>query len=135
MPTLPQHALSNIEIDDIMKKKFPAIKYIGTFPINNIPVLQEINTCMIVNNKPISHGGEHWMGIYKGLKDVYIYDSFGRDKDEYINGGHLTNQIKRWRDTDDKPEQFIWQQNCGARTISWISTCHKFTPEITSKYI
>lgn len=135
---LPQHALSNTEIDEIMATH-KNIDYRGTYPSDLTPKLKDNQYC-IINNDVSTGNGIHWVALAKSLKDVYIYDSYGRDHSLYLPD-FLAKRYINWTKTDDKPEQKILlgngelEVNCGARSISWILTCNRFGIRITSEFI
>lgn len=119
--------MSNFDIIDIMKyKKMRQYRFIGVYPRNKIPSHTNIGDCLIFNNK--SKIGEHWLALVHGHKHIYVYDSFGRSK-EFFN---LSDVYKM---TDPKPEQNIYEENCGARCLAWLMTCDIFGVENVHEYI
>lgn len=75
-------ALSNLDIDDIMKKIKLGSNYLGTFSKNDCPEIIE-NSCVILNiqNSIDANGknlpGTHWVSIGKSNKKYWYFDSFG----------------------------------------------------------
>lgn len=64
------------ELDDIIKiKKYPL--------------------AICVNNKPLPHGGEHWVGLYLESRHAHLefFCSFGRSLESY--GSHFVNFVVR----------------------------------------
>ena len=70
--------------------------YIGTFAsdeANNIVNPTGTQKYCIINNKPRSHGGEHWVAICMNKDGTYIFDSFGRPTKDLLPALH--NQLKQ----------------------------------------
>lgn len=84
----------------------------------------------IINNGTFETGGEHWVACIKQKNDTYMYDSFARDSET------LSNHFPRhWIETDEDVEQFLLEQNCGARCIAWLCCCVMFGVKETAKVI
>jgi hypothetical protein len=58
--------------------------YYGVFAIDQLPIIDKFPSCLIINNKPSNHEGQHWVAIYFDKKrKCEFYDSFGKHPDYY----------------------------------------------------
>ena len=67
--------------------------------------------------------GEHWVALYKTPKNLYVYDSFGRNTNNLLPG--LTKKMKgggniKIIDSDYDKEQRGESQVCGQLCMSWL---------------
>lgn len=85
----PVKGLSNLQIDEIMKK-YP--NYIDTISHDEIKtkilpkILPKSKGCFIINTDPKSKGGQHWQAVlfdasYGGSKSIEFFDSYGDEID------------------------------------------------------
>jgi hypothetical protein len=72
------------------------------------PILKS-GECYIVNRK----SNEHWVAVANINGKNYTYDSFNRP--DYL-GGFQSG------DVDGYPDQSYSQENCGQRTLAWLTT-------------
>jgi hypothetical protein len=122
--SLPQHALSNGEIDYIMKD---VKSYKGTYAINEPRPKLRDNQYVILNNYPIESDGQHWFALAKhDNKHIYLYDSFARKTENFIDEKYLKH-FKNIKSSKDNVEQKILESNCGARCIAFIKCCIKYS--------
>lgn len=128
LQTLPQTTTDNVQLDKLMKNRLENYGYLGTFGRSDAPKHTKPGDCFIFNIE--DHPGEHWLAYIhsKDTKHIYIYDSFGRANKTF----HLP---KSYKQSEKTPEQGIEEQNCGARCVSWLMTCDKYTPDKVYKYI
>jgi hypothetical protein len=77
---------------------------------DKLPKLKD-GECLIVNRKT----GEHWVAMANliGRRGIRTYDSFNRQS--YLGG-------YRSGDVDGKPDQMVYESNCGQRSLSWLTT-------------
>lgn len=116
---------SNITLDRIGRKMFGSM-YLGTFSCDKIP---NKNGYCIANLDNQYQGGSHWVGICirnnpkHDKKDVYIYDSFGRQTTKILP----TLKLKNYHiyDADYDVEQDIKEMNCGQRSLSFLNVFDK----------
>lgn len=118
----PQHALSNLELDEMGKE----IKnYIGTYAYDEIPKEfkngnKTLDKSCIINTKTRLEGGEHWLALIKNNSgDVIMYDSFARKSEKL----RLPN---KYIETDSSIEQGLLESNCGLRCIAFLKCCDEF---------
>ena len=72
----------------------------------------------IVNLDPRSSGGSHWIAMVATVKDIIVYDSFGRDV--------LADQLPSVRYTEDDAEQNPFNENnCGQRSLAFLCVYYK----------
>ena len=73
--------MDNKQLYEILKadKYVDAANVLGVFPIDLIPVfVLKFPCCLVINTKPQSHPGEHWVAVFKMEDNVGIYfDSYG----------------------------------------------------------
>lgn len=94
-------------------------KFVGVFPSNHFPQqLSKSRPYCILNTKPSSDSGEHWVAcIYKDKKEVLIYDSYGRETDDIMNLKYTGKEtIESDRDAEQKQEE----ESCGQRSLSYL---------------
>jgi len=77
----------------------------------------------IINNQASNQGGEHWIGIARGVQEpsrVFVYDSFGRDniiKPRQVKQLPKGAQLEH---TSTTAEQEDNEDNCGQRCLAWL---------------
>ena len=106
-------------------KTFFKNRYIGTFPVDEIPKLPA-DRYMIVNNKTREHGGEHWVAVANEGGVLHVFDSFGRPTEDLIPSLYAMGTVK---DSDYDKDQKETQEDCGARCISWIMLFDEYGAE------
>ena len=87
------------------------------FASDEIPRTFKSRQSAIVNLDPRSSGGSHWIAMVATVKDIIVYDSFGRDV--------LAGQLAGVRYTEDDAEQHIYENNCGQRCLAWLCVYYK----------
>lgn len=107
--------------------------FVGVFPVDKIPFLQNGQSC-IFNNKTLRNGGEHWLSLIKNGDNEFLYDSFGRKKDEYIEL-HFLDRLKDVIESNYNQEQEYFETDCGPRCIAFLKLCYKYSPNTVVKYI
>jgi hypothetical protein len=119
---LGRHALSNTEIDMIMKqtKKISSPhNYRGCFAQDETFLLK--NGLYVINTDLMLNPGIHWIGMYLTAKTAYFYDSFGRKAQALVP--HLIKRLKERKivnsDRKDK-EQKNSEIICGHLTMSFL---------------
>ena len=72
-------------------------KFKGVYASDGVPALTAKKPYAIINNKPASTGGEHWVGAARVSRTghIMVYDSFGRPHAKLLPGklppgGHTT---------------------------------------------
>lgn len=99
-------------------------KYIGTFASDQFLKLDPsdlVGKYAIINNKKLSHGGEHWIAAAWSDNKIYMFDTFGRPTNTLIPSVHSwldkhTNVV----DSDYDKNQLITQYDCGSRCMSFL---------------
>ena len=119
----PKTISTDQQLDDLMKKyKLNNLNFLGVYARDKKPKLKK-NDCIIFNTDNHDKQGEHWVALCNN----YVYDSFGSISIFKFN--------KKYNKTDKKPEQKIFEENCGYRCIAWILCCDKFGVKETSNII
>ncbi len=94
--------------------------FLGVFSFNTLPKIGKYPSALIVNNKPSSHIGEHWVAMYfNSSKKCIFFDSFGLPPfyykfDKYIKRYSITHVF------NDKTIQSIFSNYCGIYCIYFI---------------
>ncbi len=107
----------SLQLNQLGKKLF-GNKFLGCYPIDQIPVMKQGQYC-ILNQDKTGGPGIHWLGCYKNNNHYNIYDSFGRSSDKLLG---LKNTI----DSKHDAEQKEIEQNCGQRSLSWLLCVQKY---------
>ena len=91
--------MNTIQINEIMKNdKFTKNCFIGTFALNKLPKIKFYPCCLILNNKPDYHNGQHWLAIYfHKNKTAEFFDSFGNHPSFYNVVKYLENNSVRFK--------------------------------------
>ena len=93
-------------------------KFAGVYSSDQRPALSKKMPYAILNTKPISSGGEHWVGLARmpSTGKIMHYDSFGRS--------HRQLFPNRWEDqaidTEPDIEQDERTTECGQRSLAWL---------------
>jgi len=122
---LGKKALNTNDIDDYCRQHIGR-KYRGCFAYDMMPKLGK-GECCIINTDDSTQGGTHWVACVRDGKDVIMYDSFGREKNEILpklGGKYLM--------TDDDAEQknnAVDGETCGPRCIAFLKYYYKFGRE------
>jgi len=108
------------------------INFLGVFPINKIPkVALENNTCCaVVNTKPNTHEGEHWVCFAKKENGSSVYfDSFGYPPYNLPEIGDVLEQSNNWI-FNDVQLQSPYSTVCGQYVIFFLTHYARgITPE------
>ena len=93
-------------------------KFAGVYSSDQRPALSKKMPYAILNTKPMSSGGEHWVGLARmpSTGKIMHYDSFGRS--------HRQLFPNRWEDgaidTELDVEQDERTTECGQRSLAWL---------------
>ena len=101
-------------------------KFAGVYSSDQRPALSKKKPYAILNTKPASSGGEHWVGLacsftgnFGSLPSngkIMHYDSFGRSHEQLFPS--------RWEDeaidTELDVEQDERTTECGQRSLAWL---------------
>jgi len=93
-------------------------KFAGVYSSDQRPALSKKMPYAILNTKPVSSGGEHWVGLARmpSTGKIMHYDSFGRS--------HRQLFPNRWEDQAIDTELDIEQDQrtteCGQRSLAWL---------------
>ena len=114
-----------------LSKKLFGDKFKGVFASDELNKLKSVEEGYFIFNLDKSdEPGSHWIGIVKTNKGILVYDSFGRGSKEIIPGIHLLGN--RVKDTEDDAEQKVFEDNWGARVLSFLKIFDEYGSEIAS---
>ena len=106
--------MDEIEIQTKAKNlKIP--NFLGTFPINKLPIASDSQFCFILNHDRHNEPGSHWVSVLV-LNDntVEYYDSLGQKPPQALY------QWKKNIFFNDKPIQNIFSNACGHHSIYYL---------------
>ena len=115
----------NIELER-MGRTLLGAKFKGVYASDGVPALTANKPYAVINNKPASTGGEHWVGAARVSRTghVMVYDSFGRSHAKLLPGKLPPGT----HDTDRDIEQSVAQTNCGQRSLAWLVVFDRLGP-------
>lgn len=94
--------------------------YNGTFSIDTLPEKIRYPSCMILNNQPSTHIGEHWIAIYYFKnKKAQFFDSFGNSPAFY----NLKDYMKKTSTSytyNKKTIQSSYSNYCGLYVVLFL---------------
>ena len=86
--------VDNIKLADLINKDpLLKFKFRGCYSCDTIPILSG-NQFVIVNTDPFDQPGEHWLLVASKQDTILLYDSFGRDFQQYF--GSINNKLEKW---------------------------------------
>lgn len=104
--------VDNIQLTDLINKDpLLKFKFRGCYSSDTFPNLSG-NEFVIVNTDPYDQPGEHWLLIASKQDTILLYDSFGRDFQQYF--GSIYNKVKMWTKTSN---QTIYQYKPSATLV------------------
>lgn len=119
-------SLYDNEVSDIGKQLLGK-KYIGTFPIDLVP-LSSSDKYMIANVDRAGESGSHWVAIHIKGNTIYVYDSFARKSKTLLKP--LYEKAKKMKkkivDVNAKSDQRSHSQVCGPISLSWLYIVFKY---------
>lgn len=111
----------NTDLQRIAIKKLGS-KFSGVYPSDKIPRLNELKSYAIINLDNSSQPGSHWVAVAydKNTDKLVFYDSFGRSSKKILPSLHAKfgGSIL---DTEDDAEQKMKEDNCGQRSLAFLS--------------
>jgi len=90
-------------------------EFVGVFSSDRMPT----HGYSIINVDKSHESGSHWLGIVFKDGEPHIYDSYGRRSSDLIP--HIGGAV----DADYDREQGKKEENCGARSLTWL-ICVKY---------
>jgi hypothetical protein len=99
------------------------LNFLGVFPRDLIPLtaLRQQPCCMVVNTKPHSHPGDHWVAVVKTEDNNGIYfDSYGQPPYNLEEVGMILDSCVDWYFNDVKL-QSPFSSVCGPYTIFFLT--------------
>ena len=116
--------MNSLQIHNILSHDENAQKsnFLGCFPIDKIPNSASRYPCsLVINTKPHTHPGEHWVAVIKNEDNYGIYfDSYGFPPTHLPEISKLLNQCIDWTyNTTSLQSQFTTV--CGQYVIFFIT--------------
>lgn len=115
--------MNSSEIYSILKQdEFTKnINFLGVFPSDLIPISALSYPCsLVVNTKPISSEGEHWIALVKSSKNVgYYFDSYGMSPANFPEVATVLDTTKEWQ-YNDVQLQSLLTTVCGQYCIFFL---------------
>jgi len=79
------------------KDEFTSKIFKGAIAIDELPKNIEYPSCFIINNKPRSNKGEHWVAVLFDLnKTGYFFDSYGENPSKYNLKTFMNKSSIKW---------------------------------------
>lgn len=97
--------------------------FLGVFPRDLIPVdsVTKFPCCFVVNTKPHTHPGEHWVCVLKTEDNKGIYfDSYGQPPFNFEEVGLVLENCTEWK-FNDVPLQSPLSTVCGQYCIFFLT--------------
>jgi hypothetical protein len=93
--------------------------YLGTFAFNEKPAIRNYPTCFILNTKPRSMEGEHWLAFYfDKSKTCYFFDSYGNKPCFFKLQSYITKNSKNCFYNSKRLQGF--EPYCGLYSIFFV---------------
>lgn len=115
------------DLEKIGYKKLGS-RFAGVFPSDKIPRLNQLKKYAIVNLDNSNQPGSHWVAVAYDDKsnDLVVYDSFGRSSKKILPSIHEKyGGSYKILDTDYDAEQKTNEDNCGQRSLAFLSYFNK----------
>ncbi len=81
----------------LLMDKFTSKIFLNVYARDELPTTVKYPSCLILNNKPRSHPGQHWLAIYFDDKKIgYFFDSYGNGPNYYNLDKFLEKTTKQY---------------------------------------
>ena len=102
--------------------KVEDLNFLGVFPTDLIPMSAlKFPCCLVINTKPSSHKGEHWVAVVKTSERTGIYfDSFGVPPYNLPEIGDVLENCSEWR-FNETNLQSPFSTVCGQYVIFFLT--------------
>lgn len=111
------------QIHRILKKdkKLSDCNFLGVFAEDMITLSAlDYPCCLVVNTKPHTHQGEHWIAIFKTEENIGVYfDSFGFPPNGYENISKVIDSCDEWI-YNVVPLQSTYSTVCGQYCVFFL---------------
>lgn len=115
--------MNSSEIYSILKQDqfIDNINFLGVFPSDLIPLSAlSYPCCLVVNTKPISSEGEHWVAIIKSSENIgYYFDSYGMSPANFPEAATVLDTTQKW-DYNDVQLQSLLTTVCGQYCVFFL---------------
>lgn len=99
------------------------LNFLGVFPINLVPIaaIRTQPCCLIVNTKPHTHGGEHWVAVIKSEdKKGIFFDSYGNPPFNLEEVGLILETCVEWTFNPTRL-QSTFSATCGQYCVFFLT--------------
>jgi hypothetical protein len=112
-----QQIYSILKSDDFVSQQ----NFFGVFPSDLIPISAlHYPCCLVVNTKPVSHSGEHWIVIVKSSKNTgYYFDSYGMSPANFTEAAVVLEPTINW-DHNKVQLQSLLTTVCGQYCVFFL---------------
>ena len=113
-------------------QKILGSKFHGVYASDRIPQLTQSTPYAILNLDKTGEPGSHWVAVAKSginRENTFLYDSFARKSKIIIPGLFQSGNGKIKNIDISDIEQRITEENCGARSITWLLLFDNFGEE------
>lgn len=113
--------MNSKQIYKILSEDKKLNNFLGVFPEDMIPLSALDYPCsMVINTKPHTHQGEHWVAIFKTEHNVGVYfDSYGFPPSGYENIPKVLDGCDEWI-FNSVPLQSLLSTVCGQYCIFFL---------------
>jgi hypothetical protein len=112
---MKEDAIENILKSDHVVRKI----FLGVFARDELPQKVKYPSCFVLNNRPRSHSGEHWLAIYYNKdKTAMFFDSYGQEPKEYKLESFMNKTSPDWLYNKTRIQGF--SQYCGLYCITFL---------------
>jgi hypothetical protein len=103
----------------LQKDPFTKKIYAGVFAFDELPDQLNYPACLIVNTKPRTQFGEHWLGIfYDKDKNGEFFDSYGMHPSYYRLKSYMDKTATKW--THNKRRIQGFSSYCGYYSLLYL---------------
>jgi hypothetical protein len=111
--------LENTLEDCLKKDSFTKKMFSGVYARNELPKTINYPACIVVNTKPRSHTGEHWLSIfYDKNGSAFFFDSYGQNPKDYKLEAYLKKTSTNW--TWNKTQIQGFSSHCGYYCLLYL---------------
>lgn len=115
------------DVLDRQGRQLLGTKFKGVYASDRIPLLTDLHPYAILNLDRTGLPGSHWIAVAKkkDSKELLVYDSFGRSSRKIIPKIFSSGNGKII-DTEYDPEQKVNEDDCGARSMTFLVVLNTF---------
>ena len=81
----------------LMKDSFTKKIFKNTLARDELPKTVKYPSCYVINTKPRSHEGEHWLAVFYDKNKIgYFFDSYGFNPSRYDLENFMNKTSEKW---------------------------------------